>query len=115
MLAFYVGTIGSTHDPLPLGEWKILGVKREPVFHYNARLFWDARNKNQRAAIPPGPRNPVGSVWIDFSKEQYGIHGTPDPALIGHSYSHGCIRLSNWDALELASLVKPGTPALLKE
>jgi lipoprotein-anchoring transpeptidase ErfK/SrfK len=57
----------------------------------------------------------VGLVWIDLSKPHYGIHGTPDPALIGHATSHGCIRLTNWDALELASLVKPGTPAILKE
>jgi lipoprotein-anchoring transpeptidase ErfK/SrfK len=115
LLAFYVATIGSTHDPLPLGDWKILGVKRDPVFYYNASLFWDAKDKADKAEIQPGPRNPVGLVWIDLSKEHYGIHGTPDPSLIGHAFSHGCIRLTNWDALELAGMVKPGTEALLKE
>jgi len=115
LLAFYVATIGSSHDPLPIGEWKINGVKFNPIFHYNARLFWNAPDKHDKAEIQPGPRNPVGLVWIDLSKEHYGIHGTPDPSLIGHAFSHGCIRLTNWDALELASMVKPGTPAILKE
>ena len=114
-IAFYMATTGSTHDPLPVGDWKILGVAHHPKFHYNAKLFWDARNKDDRATIQPGPNNPVGVVWIDLSKPHYGIHGTPDPALVGHAYSHGCIRLTNWDASELASMVKPGTPAILQE
>ena len=114
LLAFYVATIGSEHDPLPIGTWRITGVQRNPDFHYNAALFWDARNPNATAVIKPGPRNPVGLVWIDLSKPHYGIHGTPDPGLIGHSYSHGCIRLTNWDGLELASMVKPGVPVILK-
>jgi lipoprotein-anchoring transpeptidase ErfK/SrfK len=115
LLSFYVATTGSQHDPLPLGEWKILGVAHNPKFHYNAQLFWDAKNSNDRATIQSGPNNPVGVVWIDLSKEHYGIHGTPDPARVGHAYSHGCIRLTNWDAAELASMVKPGTPATLQE
>lgn len=114
-IAFYMATTGSTHDPLPAGAWKIVGVAHNPKFHYNAKLFWDARNKDDRATIQPGPNNPVGVVWIDLSKPHYGIHGTPDPALVGHAYSHGCIRLTNWDAAELASMVKPGTPATLQE
>lgn len=115
LLAYYVATIGSEHDPLPLGEWKIKGQKKNPTFEYNASLFWDAPNATDRATIPAGPRNPVGSVWIDLSKDHYGIHGTPDPSLIGHAESHGCIRLTNWDALDLASMVNPGTPVVLKE
>lgn len=115
LIAFYMATTGSRHDPLPIGDWKIVGVARNPVFHYNASLFWDAKDKDAKAVLRPGPNNPVGLVWIDLSKEHYGIHGTPDPARIGHAYSHGCIRLTNWDALELAAMVKPGTPALLRE
>jgi lipoprotein-anchoring transpeptidase ErfK/SrfK len=115
LLAFYCATIGSVHDPLPLGHWKILGEQRWPWFHYNARLFWDAKDKHERAKIPPGPNNPVGAVWIDLSKEHYGIHGTPDPSRIGHAFSHGCIRLTNWDAWELAGMVAPGMPAILQE
>jgi lipoprotein-anchoring transpeptidase ErfK/SrfK len=115
VLGFYMATTGSEHDPLPIGEWKILGVARNPRFHYNARLFWDAKKSSDRATIQPGPNNPVGVVWIDLSKEHYGIHGTPEPSKVGHAYSHGCIRLTNWDAAELASMVKPGTPATLQE
>jgi lipoprotein-anchoring transpeptidase ErfK/SrfK len=115
LLAQYPCTTGSEHDPLPIGEWKVTGVDRNPKFHYNPKLFWDAKAKDSAATIAPGPRNPVGLVWIDLSKEHYGIHGTPAPGNIGHTESHGCIRLTNWDALELAGMVKPGTPVSLVE
>ena len=115
VLAQYPATMGSEHDPLPIGDWKILGVQRNPVFHYNPNLFWDAKPEDSKAEIPAGPRNPVGVVWIALSKEHYGIHGTPRPGEIGHTESHGCIRLTNWDAEELSKMVKPGTPAILEE
>jgi lipoprotein-anchoring transpeptidase ErfK/SrfK len=115
ILSYYVATIGSEHDPLPIGDWKINGVSHNPVFHYNPQLFWNANPSDQKAEIKPGPRNPVGVVWIDLSKEHYGIHGTPAPSKVGHAESHGCIRLTNWDASELSQMVKPGTPAILKE
>jgi lipoprotein-anchoring transpeptidase ErfK/SrfK len=115
LLAFYVATIGSEHDPLPVGDWKIRGVAHSPVFHYNPDLFWDAKATDEKTTIHAGPNNPVGVVWIDLSKEHYGIHGTPEPSKIGHTTSHGCIRLTNWDAAQLASMVKPGVPAILKE
>ncbi len=115
ILAQYPCSSGSEHDPLPIGEWKITGIARNPSFHYNPELFWDAKKEQTKETIAPGPRNPVGLVWIDLLKEHYGIHGTPAPARIGYTQSHGCIRLTNWDALELASLVKPGTPADLVE
>ncbi len=114
ILAFYPATVGSEHDPLPVGPWKIIGVSRNPVFNYNSDLFWDAKGEHAQAKIAPGPRNPVGVVWIALSKEHYGIHGTPTPKSIGHTQSHGCIRLTNWDAAQLADMVKPGTPAILK-
>ena len=113
--ARYPATTGSRHDPLPIGTWEVKGIGHNPTFHYNPHLFWDAPPGDRATAIRPGPNNPVGVVWIDLSKEHYGIHGTPDPGKIGHTYSHGCIRLTNWDATELASMVQPGTPATLKE
>jgi lipoprotein-anchoring transpeptidase ErfK/SrfK len=115
VLAWYAATIGSEHDPLPLGNWKINGVERNPQFHYDPDLFWDANTGDQKTVIQPGPNNPVGVVWIALSKEHYGIHGSPEPSRIGHTESHGCIRLTNWDAMELAGMVKPGTPATLRE
>jgi lipoprotein-anchoring transpeptidase ErfK/SrfK len=115
VLAHFPASVGSAHDPLPVGTWKILWVKRNPIFHYNPELFWDAEGKQSKADIAAGPRNPVGVVWIAISKEHYGIHGTPQPSHIGYTQSHGCIRLTNWDAAKLADMVKPGTPAILKE
>jgi lipoprotein-anchoring transpeptidase ErfK/SrfK len=115
ILAFYPATVGSRHDPLPVGNWTIKEVKRYPKFKYNPELFWDSEDKRPRATLPPGPKSPVGVVWIGLSKEHYGIHGTPEPSLIGQTQSHGCIRLTNWDASELAGMVHRGTAALLEE
>ena len=115
LLAQYPATMGSEHDPLPIGTWKINGVAKYPPFHYNPALFWDADPSHSKVKIAPGPNNPVGVVWIDLSKEHYGIHGTPEPSRIGYTQSHGCIRLTNWDAMELADLVARGVPAILQE
>jgi lipoprotein-anchoring transpeptidase ErfK/SrfK len=115
VIAQYPATIGSKHDPLPLGTWKINGVGRNPTFKYNPDLFWDADNNDSKALIPAGPNNPVGVVWIDLSRPHYGIHGTPEPSTIRRTESHGCIRLSNWNALALAEAVSPGMPAILQK
>ncbi len=115
ILSRYPATTGSDHDPLPIGRWKILGVARNPPFHYNPDLFWDAKGTDAKTVIAPGPNNPVGVVWIDLSREHYGIHGTPEPSKIGKTQSHGCIRLTNWDAEELSKMVAVGTPAILEE
>ena len=115
-MVFYAPvTTGSKHDPLPIGKWKVNGVQYNPTFHYNPHLFWNANRKDAKATIPAGPNNPVGLVWIDISKEHYGLHGTPEPSTIGRAQSHGCVRLTNWDALKLAGLVKPGTRVLFKK
>jgi len=114
LLFFAPVTSGSEHDPLPLGEWKVKGVSRNPVFHYNPKLFWDADPGEGKVTIPAGPNNPVGLVWMDLSKEHYGIHGTPEPKTIGKTTSHGCVRMTNWDALTVAALVKPGTPVVFQ-
>ena len=105
---------GSVHDPLPPGAWKVTGVGWHPVFHYNPDLFWDAKSTDEKATIKAGPNNPVGVVWIALSLEHYGLHGTPEPANIGRTESHGCVRLTNWDAARVAALVKPGTPVTFK-
>jgi lipoprotein-anchoring transpeptidase ErfK/SrfK len=107
-------TSGSEHDPLPIGEWKVLSVNWMPPFNYNPDLFWDADPSHTKVQIKPGPNNPVGVAWIDIDKEHYGIHGAPEPSTVGHSQSHGCVRLTNWDAARLAALVAPGTPVIFK-
>jgi lipoprotein-anchoring transpeptidase ErfK/SrfK len=108
-------TTGSENDPLPIGEWTVRGLQFNPVFNYNPDLFWDADPSHSKTRLPSGPNNPVGLVWIDLDKEHYGIHGTPEPAAIGRSQSHGCVRLTNWDALRLAGMVKPGTKVVFAE
>jgi lipoprotein-anchoring transpeptidase ErfK/SrfK len=115
MLFYAPVTTGSEHDPLPIGEWKVGGVRRNPEFHYNPQLFWDADPTHSKATIKPGPNNPVGVVWIDITRPHYGIHGTPEPGKIGKTESHGCVRLTNWDALKLASLVRPGSRVAFTE
>jgi lipoprotein-anchoring transpeptidase ErfK/SrfK len=115
VIAQFPASTGSEHDPLPVGNWKVRGISKNPVFHYNPKLFWDAGAGEQKAQIPAGPNNPVGVAWIDLSKPHYGIHGTPVPASIGKTQSHGCIRLTNWDVSALASSVAGGTDAVLQD
>ena len=107
-------TSGSEHDPLPIGTWKVTAVYLRPVFHYSPELFWDADPSHAKAKLPAGPNNPVGVVWIDLDKEHYGLHGTPEPDRVGVTQSHGCVRLTNWDAMRVAALVKTGTPVLFE-
>lgn len=114
LVAQFPATMGSRHDPLPIGRWTIQGESTLPQFHYNPKLFWDASAKDRKATLPPGPNGPVGVVWLDLNKPHYGIHGTPEPAKIGRTESHGCIRLTNWDAARLALMVTPGTPAVFQ-
>lgn len=115
LVAQFPATMGSEHDPLPIGKWKINGFDYNPEFSYNPDLFWDAKRGAEKALLPPGPNGPVGVIWIDLSKPHYGIHGTPEPSTIGRAESHGCIRLTNWDAARLSLMVRPGTPAVFQE
>lgn len=107
LVAFYPATIGSTDMPTPSGSWKVTAVQRNPVWNYDpAKLHFG--KVGRKLTIKGGPNNPVGAVWIDLSKPTYGIHGTPDPEKIGKTDSHGCVRLTNWDALQLAAATKAG-------
>ena len=114
LLAQYPVSTGSSRDPLPIGTWKIEGVHANPVYHYNPKLFWDAKDGDSKTQIKPGPNNPVGVMWIDLSKPHYGIHGTPVPAHVGKTESHGCIRLTNWSAAEVGALVSAGVEVVLE-
>jgi lipoprotein-anchoring transpeptidase ErfK/SrfK len=107
-------TVGSEQDPLPVGDWKITGIFDMPVFNYNPDLFWDADPSHAKATIKAGPNNPVGVVWIGLDKDHFGFHGTPEPSQIGRTQSHGCVRMTNWDAEKLASLVTEGMPVKLR-
>ena len=106
-LAFYPATIGSEEKPAPSGDFKIKGIVWNPDYQYDPKFAWKGVNTKRRLTVSPGPNNPVGVVWIDLTDPSYGIHGTPAPEDIGKTQSHGCIRLTNWDAVALAAMVRP--------
>ncbi len=108
LIAAYPATIGSEDNPSPSGTQKVKGVARMPPYTYNPKINFRQGTNKKIMTLPGGPNNPVGTVWIDLTKPTYGIHGTPEPSLIDKSASHGCVRLTNWDAEELAGMVKPG-------
>ena len=108
LVASYPATIGSASTPSPSGTHSIDRIALNPDYTYNPHKNFKQGNNNRNLRIPPGPNGPVGSVWIALSKPTYGIHGTPNPSTIGKTSSNGCIRLTNWDAQELASLVREG-------
>lgn len=114
LLAMYTVTSGSSRDPLPLGDWGINGVSHNPPFRFDPELFWDVPDSEDEQFLPPGPNGPVGVVWIDLTKEHYGIHGTPEPQTIGRAQSHGCVRLANWDAARLAGMVSSDTEVVFQ-
>ncbi|EJZ18704.1 L,D-transpeptidase (plasmid) [Rhizobium sp. Pop5] len=108
VLAAYPATVGSRDNPSPSGTHKVKGVARMPVYRYDPKINFKQGKNDKILTIPKGPNGPVGSIWIDLTEPTYGIHGTPDPELIDKGASHGCVRLTNWDAEELAGMVKPG-------
>jgi len=110
LVVAYPATIGSADTPSPSGTHAVARVAFDPDYTYNPDLNFKQGENNSILKIPPGPNGPVGSIWIALDKPTYGIHGTPDPSKIGKTESHGCVRLTNWDAAELAKLVKPGVP-----
>lgn len=114
LLAQFTATMGSSQFPLPLGTWKIRGVGYNPPWQYDPSLLATADKSDPKLEIPPGPNSPIGVVWIDLSKEHYGIHGTDEPSHIGRAESNGCIRLTNWDAARLAQMVGSGIEAVFK-
>ncbi|MBB3763889.1 L,D-transpeptidase family protein [Sphingomicrobium lutaoense] len=111
LIAQFPVTTGSENDPLPLGDWKATTYAFMPPFSYQPKLFWDVPDSEEEQKLPPGPNGPVGIAWLDLTKEHYGIHGTPEPSTIGYAQSHGCIRMTNWDVLKLARMMKPGFEA----
>jgi lipoprotein-anchoring transpeptidase ErfK/SrfK len=108
LIAAYPVTVGSTHTASPIGEWKVRGVAKMPTFRWDKEMLRHGTRSGNFYLLRPGPRNPVGVMWIALNKKGIGIHGTNDPASIGHAASHGCVRLVNWDIVRLATKIKPG-------
>ncbi len=110
LIGFFPATVGSEEKPSPTGTFKVTAVNRNPTYRYNPDYHFKGVRSRRPFVIRPGPNNPVGNVWINLSAEGYGIHGTPFPAKVSKAESHGCVRLTNWDAERIASHVRKGTP-----
>lgn len=110
IVAVYPASIGSEEKPAPSGTHTVRAVAKNPTYTYNPDYAFKGVKAKEKFVVKPGPNNPVGSTWIDLSVESFGIHGTPDPEKVGKAYSQGCVRLTNWDAEELAKMVRKGMP-----
>ena len=108
LIAAYPVTIGSAHNTSPVGEWKVRGISKSPTFRYDKEMLEHGERSGNFHVLPPGPRNPVGVMWIALNKKGIGLHGTNDPDSIGKAVSHGCVRLANWDVVRLATKIKTG-------
>jgi lipoprotein-anchoring transpeptidase ErfK/SrfK len=108
LIAAYPVTVGSAQTTSPIGEWKVRRITKMPTFRYDKEMLQHGQRSGNFHLLPPGPRNPVGVMWIALNKKGIGIHGTNDPGSIGHAASHGCIRLANWDVVRLATKIKSG-------
>ncbi len=110
LIGFFPATVGSNEKPSPSGTLKVTEIDQNPTYHYNPRYHFKGVHSQKPFTIKPGPNNPVGVVWINLSGDGYGIHGTPAPGKISRAESHGCVRLTNWDAERVAASVGKGTP-----
>lgn len=110
VIAFYPASIGSEEKPAPSGRLTVQTIARNPTYRYDPKYKFKGQKAERPVEVPPGPNSPVGLVWIGLSAESYGIHGTPAPENVGKTASHGCVRLTNWDALALAKLARKGLP-----
>lgn len=109
LISAYPATIGSSDTPSPSGTVQVDRIAFDPGYTYNPKINFKQGENDKILTLQPGPNGPVGTVWIALSKPTYGIHGTPEPSKIGKTQSHGCVRLTNWDATELAKMVSVGT------
>nr|WP_249147297.1 L,D-transpeptidase family protein [Bradyrhizobium jicamae] len=110
LIGFYPATVGSQEKPSPNGTLKVTEVSHNPTYRYNPDYHFKGVRADKPFTIKPGPNNPVGTIWINLSAEGYGIHGTPAPGKVSKAESHGCVRLTNWDAERVADSVTKGTP-----
>ena len=110
MIAFFPASVGSEEKPTPSGRLKVTAINSEPIYRYNPRYQFREVETRKPFYLQPGPNSPLGVMWIALSKPSYGIHGTPEPSQVGRAASHGCVRLTNWDAQRLAAMLTRGVP-----
>lgn len=109
LIALFHCSIAKDREKLPSGEASVVGITQNPKYTFDPKMWPEVKGIDRKLLIPPGPRNPVGRCWIGLNLPGYGIHGSPNPELIGKTGSHGCFRLTNWDALRLARMIRVGT------
>ena len=102
---FAPAAVGSQQTPSPSGTMSVTNVAENPTYTYDPKDFG---SEGETLSIAAGPNGPVGTFWIGLDKPTYGIHGAPDPASLFTQKSHGCVRLTNWDAVTLGFAVEPG-------
>ena len=110
LIALYPATVGSHDFPSPAGDLKVTAIAELPPLVLTSKLEYAKVKAGKEIRVPPGPNNPIGVVWIGLNKHGYGLHGAPEPAKVSKTASHGCVRLTNWDARELARMLHPGVP-----
>ena len=110
VIGLFFCSVAARREKLPSGRAEVVDIAVNPSYTFDPEMWPEVKGIREKLTIPPGPRNPVGVRWIALSLPGVGIHGTPNPELIGKTGSHGCIRLTNWDAVRLAKMVRPGTP-----
>jgi lipoprotein-anchoring transpeptidase ErfK/SrfK len=115
LIGFYPATVGSEEKPSPKGTLKVTEIDYNPTYRYNPDYHFKGVRSRTPFTIRPGPNNPVGTVWINLSADSYGIHGTPSPSKVSKAESHGCVRLTNWDAERVAERLAKGTPVTFVE
>ena len=115
LVAVFPASVGSDDKPSPSGTLKVTLIESDPSYHYNPKYQFKGVEKQKPFDLNPGPNNPLGTIWIALSKPSYGIHGTPEPSQIGLVASHGCVRLTNWDAQRLANMLTKGVPVNFKQ
>jgi lipoprotein-anchoring transpeptidase ErfK/SrfK len=103
-------SVAGRKDEIPDGALKITSEVKDPVFDFDPAKLNDNNPRHTRTKIAAGPNSPVGVMWLGLSKAHYGIHGTPQPHLVGRQETNGCVHLTNWDVVKLAALVSPGVP-----
>jgi lipoprotein-anchoring transpeptidase ErfK/SrfK len=117
LLVHFPCSVARRLEKRPAGELRVVAVAANPTYTFDPEIFPEspeAREIGRKLVLPPGPNNPVGTVWIGLDAPGYGIHGTPRPEDVGRAETHGCFRLANWNAELLVQLVSIGTPVYIE-
>jgi lipoprotein-anchoring transpeptidase ErfK/SrfK len=117
LIAHFPCSIAAKVEKRPVGALYVAKAAANPSYIFDPAVFTEseeAKKIGRKLMIPPGPNNPVGTAWIGLDRPGYGIHGTPKPEQIGHTESHGCFRLANWNADHLLQLAWVGMPVIVE-